>query len=48
MTIWDIDLGWFVMGAALVLGLVIIAMERLDYNAKRANRAIDALDEEGE
>ena len=45
MTIWDIDLGWFVMGAVAVLGVVMIAME-LHCTAKKVGRVMDALDEE--
>ncbi len=47
MTIWDIDLGWFVILAlAAAFGGMIIA-ERLCYTAKKAEAAEKALDKKG-
>ncbi len=44
MTIWSYDLGWFVLGTCLILALVIISIERISYNAKKAETAMDVLD----
>ena len=44
MTIWDIDLGWFVLLALAALFGGMIVAERLCYTAKKAEAAMDALD----
>ena len=46
MSIWDIDIGWFFLGAALVVGVVIISIERICYNDKRAMYVTSELDKE--
>lgn len=39
MSIWSLDIGWFALGVCLVLGVVIISMERICYtdDNKEAN-----------
>lgn len=46
MTIWDIDLGWFVLLALAAAFGLIYGMERYDHYAKKVEHVMKALDEE--
>lgn len=35
MNIWDIHIGWFVLGTCLIVGLLIIGMELACWRAKK-------------
>lgn len=45
MSIWDIDIGWFMLGAFFVCAIVIISIERICWKQKRDTYITKELDE---